>query len=178
MSIRRRLTEDRKLVSWYDEFWACVSKETIQAYMKSLDVQALGDLSQYPLQPTVFTASPLPTSLESFAHGTHPNPWVVFSNCVSEATGIQMRRSNGVIIDDDREIFPSEVVIDISDQIKTVTDRGTDAVFFTPPEEFLDFVKGAARNAAKALAVSVGAKSKSPSTDHSHSITDTPQSSE
>jgi len=178
MSIRRRLTENRKLISWFDEFWSCVDRSVIQAYMKTLDVSALGDLSEYTIQPTIFTVRPLPATMGHLLHGTHPNKWGAFSYCVLESSDVPIKRSNDNITEECRELFPDEVVDDIADQIKVVTDRGTDTVFFMPPDAFWDFVKAAACAVAVAGAASVAAKSSALNTEEPQSSAGTPQNSE
>jgi hypothetical protein len=148
MSIPKRLSADRKLISHFDKCISKLPQEKIGEYNRTLDISAFGDLSELDDPPTVFTVKPLRVDHESFidvqtdGYGNmtwgDTNYWAIFRAHVIEITDIELKTKDGYIDKSIREIIPPDIIRDIAQKVISLANKG-DEVFHTPPVGFMEF---------------------------------------
>jgi hypothetical protein len=139
MAIHKRLSEDRKIVSHYDDALAFVDSELVQKYVKTLNIDDLGDMRSLPQRPTVFTVKPLTTKWEHLAYDTRGiDYWGVFSTHVTAATELpfELEFREGVLADKVRDMFPPNIVQNVASIIIALSNNNGDSIPFTPPGGF------------------------------------------
>jgi hypothetical protein len=165
MSIAKRLSADRKLVSHFDKAFVEIPRDRIREYTKTLDIKDLGDLSQYNDPPTVFTVKALRVDHEAFfdlsydefgkADWGETNYWAVFRGHVTNATDLDLEIKDGYVGNNLREIIPPNVYEDIARKIYAIANNGEE-VFHMPPVGFMAYIQnlliGPAENANTAAA--------------------------
>jgi hypothetical protein len=130
-----RPTEPRKIISHYDPFLALVPEKVKEEYCNTLDIAALGDLSQYDGRPTIFVLYPLKTAFEDMAFSTPPDYWGLFSTHVKEIKNFpkEIDMPDKVIDYKHRADFTPEVVQNIGSICIALSNRGNQQIFFTKP---------------------------------------------
>jgi hypothetical protein len=163
MAIHKRLSEDRKIVSHYDDALAYIDGDKVREYVKTLNIDDLGDMRSLPQRPTVFTVKPLTTKWEHLAFDTRGiDYWGVFSTHVSAATELpfDLEFREGVLTDKTRDLFPPNIVQNIASIIIALSNNNGDSIPFTPPGGFWRWLAEVkAHLATKAIAASVVAAS-------------------
>jgi hypothetical protein len=166
--IKRRITEQRRVVSHFDEALAHVPMDQLKAYSKSLDIEDLGDLRGLKERPTVFTVRPLTVKYEHLAFDiqTGIDFWGIFSTHVTAVTDLPFELTfiDDVINEKHRSEFPPRIVQDIASIVVTLSNNNGESIPFTPPGGFWRFVGEAkSRRASEAGAVASAAVESSAS---------------
>jgi hypothetical protein len=137
MPLRRRLKQERQVVSHFDEALAVIDSEKRDAYVKSLNLDDLGDLAELELQPSVYTVKPLSPEGEDWAMTMSAAAlWRIFATHVVDITNCPFdleRDNDGFLRDKMRAEFPPEIVANVATIIVQLANRGNSEVFFMPP---------------------------------------------
>jgi hypothetical protein len=183
MAIQRRLTADTQIISRKDPALACAGEKAVE-YMRTLDIDKLGDRTEWALAPSVFTVKPLMPEYEHYAYDmSGPDCWRVFQAHVRDCTELPFKLQfvEGKLSQDHRADFPPEIVLDVATCIIQLANKN-DSTFFGLQVDCMDSLREAARamatQAAQAVASMAAANVKKPSTEPSKSTGDTPQNSE
>ena len=159
MAIHKRLSEERKIVSHYDDALVHIDSEKVKKYVTTLNIDDLGDLRNLPERPTVFTVKPLTTKWEHLAYDTRGiDFWGVFSTHVTAATELpfELEFREGVLAEKVRDLFPPNIVQNVASIIIALSNNNGDSIPFTPPGGFWRWLAEAkAHLATKATAASV-----------------------
>jgi hypothetical protein len=175
MAIKRRTSADAKIVCRFDSALAHIGEKKVNEYIRTLDAECLGDLSNIAEKPSVFTVRPLMSDKEYLENGEHSDWWSIFACHVKEITefDLSMTRTDGVIDFKYKDEIPPRVVKDIAQQIISLANHSGDSVFTLPPDGFSAFLRGAiaARisEASKTTARLEAAKNKKPESDETPS---------
>ena len=164
MAIRRRLSADRRIVSHFDPAIWGISDSKLQRYCEMLDIEELGDLSELPERPAIFTIKPLASKFEYLAYSDPPDYWGIFATHVKSVTELdfELQFEDGEIKALHRDDFAPRIVHNVASIIKELANDVGGGDFFTPPASFWGSVSlgksRIAREAAKMDAGSVAAK--------------------
>jgi hypothetical protein len=125
-----------------------IPKDRVREYTRTLDVKALGDLSEYDDPPDVFTVKPLRVDHEAFVdvqvddNGNmswgETNYWAIFRAHVSDMSGVDLKLKDGFVDNSIRQLLPPDVIRDIAQKIVNLANKG-DEVFHSPPVGFMEF---------------------------------------
>jgi len=144
MGIKLRLSRDVRLVSRYDTAIVGAKKGCLGKYLRSLNIDELGDLRGFKHLPSVFTVRPLTVDYEYMVNGENSNWWGIFSSHVKEITGlpkeIKLESEDGILDDKLRELFPPRTVRDIAQMVIDLANEGEDSIFFTVPADYSDWL--------------------------------------
>jgi hypothetical protein len=141
--IKKRLTQQRKIISHFDSAIAQLKPERIKKYVESLDIADLGDLTKLKEQPSIFTIVPLKVKYEYLSFEPDSNSmWTIFATHVKHIDNIdfELEFDDGVITDNMREYFPPKIIQNISSIIVALANTGQGEVFFTQPQGFWDYI--------------------------------------
>jgi hypothetical protein len=172
----------------YDDAIPQMDMAKVGDYMRTLDIEKLGDLNHLAVRPSIITAKAMPSSLDYLVEGEYPTYygsdfWSIFSRLVKDVTELDftLTRTNEVINLEHRDDLSSRFVTDIARQIITVAENGRGSLFFTPPENWKVWAKGAVAlhvtEVSQGVARSVAAKTSEQKQEASPTTT-APQQSE
>ena len=169
MAIRRRNTEPVRVVSFKDiDALKGVEDKRLEKYSASLNIDDLGDLKSFKVQPSVFTVAPLKSTCEYMVRHGDVDWWGIFQNHVVEVTNIDFdlkKDASGVLADDMHDKFEYEVIKDIADIIYKLANRTSEDPLFFSPVGFWAGIRVSrsvdAKRISRAGANLVGAKAKS-----------------
>jgi hypothetical protein len=181
MAIKKRLSTDTKIIYRFDESLAHIDAKLVGEYMRTLDIDKLGNLHDLTSKPSVFTVRPLTVRHEYLENGENSDWWGIFANHVKDITDFPLTRVNEAVSSEHREDFSPRLVRDIAQQVVALANDGRDSIFFTVPEGFSDWLRGAialrVTEASRGVARSVAAKTSEQKQEASPTTTQ-PQQSE
>ena len=141
--IGKRLTQQRKLISHFDEALAQAGTEELKKYTETLNIEDLGSMSEWKEQPTIFTVEPLKVKYEYLSYEPDADSlWRIFATHVKSAVnlGFELEFEDGILKDTMRDLIPIKVVQNISSVIVAMANNTNTEVFFSQPAGFWDFI--------------------------------------
>jgi hypothetical protein len=127
MGLKKRITQERKVISRVDSSLALLPADTIKGYWKSLDIEDIGDLGALIEPPTVWTIRPM---LAKYAHldQGHGNNnaaslWQIFSLHVTGCDDPSLQLSYEpfgdvqMLSESVREQIPEDWIADIANMV-------------------------------------------------------------
>ena len=142
--IPRRVNENRRLVSYYDNsFILNFTEEQKSEYYKTLKIESLGSMADLGADelPTIFVCKPLSTKWEHLSYGAEPNYWGIFQTHVKaiENSEVKLEFEEGIMTADMRELFPPVVVVNIAKMIVEIANSTAQECFFMPSDAALHY---------------------------------------